>query len=252
MQTEMRERFADLWEKHFPKSELPIAFYCTDEGPAEGAGKAGGLAACVIANLPRARKGEALWLDTEAIGCPGGRRYLGFSQELRPGFEHFLSCGVPGVMAGERYKKTPELVKELMRQQPPMQAPARWIVFKRWDKLGEADEPAAVVFLARPDVLSGLFTLANFDASDPQAVIAPFCAGCASIVQYPYVEGRSTRPRAVLGMFDVSARPYVPAETLSFAAPWPLFERMVANMEESFLITDSWKKVRARMAKVGE
>jgi hypothetical protein len=34
--------------------------------------------------------------------------------------------------------------------------------------------------------------------------------------------------------------------------PWPLFERMVANMEESFLATDSWKKVRARMAKAGE
>jgi hypothetical protein len=96
-------------------------------------------------------------------------------------------------------------------------------------------------------VLSGLFTLAGFDSADPLGVIAPFCAGCAAIVQYPYLEGRSERPRAVLGMFDVSARPYVPAETLSFTVPWPLFLRMVDNAAESFLITDSWKKVRSRL-----
>jgi hypothetical protein len=42
MQTEMRERFVNLWDKHFPKSELPIAFYYTDEGPAERACVGGG------------------------------------------------------------------------------------------------------------------------------------------------------------------------------------------------------------------
>ncbi len=48
-------------------------------------------------------------------------------------------------------------------------------------------------------------------------------------------------------MFDVSARPCVPAGTLSFTAPLPLFERMVANMDERFLITESWDKVRKRI-----
>lgn len=246
MKTERRDRFIALWQEYFPNAELPLAFYYTDEGPGKKAGGGRGTP-CVIAHLARAMKGEPLWLDAETIGCPGGRRYLGFAQELMPGFEHFLSCGIPGKMPSERYKKSPELVTELMKHQPPMAAPARWIVFKRWDTLGEADEPLAVVFLARPDVLSGLFTLANFDAPDQYAVIAPFCAGCGSIVQYPYQEGRSDRPRAVLGMFDVSARPFVPAGTLSFAAPWPLFARMVDNMKESFLITESWNKVRARM-----
>ena len=249
MQTEWRDGFTALWEKYFPNTELPLAFYYTDEGPREEEDQVRGLARCVIGNLPRAMKGRPLYLGTATIGCPGGRRYLGFSQELMPGFEHFLSCGIPGKMAGERYKKSPDLVMELMKHHPPMEAPAQWIVFKRWDVLGAEDQPAAVIFLARPDTLSGLFTLANFDAADPYAVIAPFCAGCASIVQYPYLEGRSARPRAVLGMFDVSARPFVPADTLSFAVPWPLFTRMVANMEESFLITDSWKKVRARMSR---
>jgi hypothetical protein len=249
MQTGLRERFTDLWHKSFPGAELPFVFYYTPDGPAEKSASAKGMGPCVIAHLGRVRQGETLHFDTESIGCPGGRRYLGFAQGLRPGFEHFLSCGIPGKMPGERYKKTPELVLELMKQQTPMVAPAQWIVFKRWDALGDADQPEAVIFLAPPDVLSGLFTLANFDVPDAWGVIAPFSAGCGSIVQYPYQEGKSERPRAVLGMFDVSARMFVPPDTLSFAVPWAMFVRMVENMKESFLITDSWAKVRGRMAR---
>jgi hypothetical protein len=96
-------------------------------------------------------------------------------------------------------------------------------------------------------VLSGLFTLASFDEPEPYGVIAPFCAGCGSIVDIPYRETKSEQPCAVLGMFDVSARPYVPAGVLTFAIPWPKFVRMVDNMEESFLITKSWNKVRNRI-----
>ena len=53
--------------------------------------------------------------------------------------------------------------------------------------------------------------------------------------------------RSVLGMFDVSARPWVQKDLLSFAVPMNKFARMVDNMEESFLITPSWARVRARI-----
>jgi hypothetical protein len=66
-------------------------------------------------------------------------------------------------------------------------------------------------------------------------------------VQYPYLERDAERPRAVLGMFDVSARPFVPGSTLTFAAPMNRFIRMIENMDESFLITQSWSKVRKRI-----
>jgi len=104
-----------------------------------------------------------------------------------------------------------------------------------------------IIFFATPDVLSGLFTLANFDAPQPNGVIAPFGAGCATIVDYPYKELKSSEPRAVLGMFDVSARPCVPSTVLTFAVPWPKYVRMVDNMRESFLVTKSWNKVIMRM-----
>jgi hypothetical protein len=51
----------------------------------------------------------------------------------------------------------------------------------------------------------------------------------------------------VFGMFDVSARPCVPGGVLTFALPWPKFVRMMEDVEESFLITESWHKVQARI-----
>jgi hypothetical protein len=104
-----------------------------------------------------------------------------------------------------------------------------------------------VIFFAEPDVLSGLFTLASFDEAGHNTVIAPFGSGCASIVQYPFMEVKEPQPRCVIGMFDVSARPFVPDNALTFSAPMSKFNRMVNNMEESFLITPSWKKVQKRI-----
>jgi hypothetical protein len=68
-------------------------------------------------------------------------------------------------------------------------------------------------------------------------------------VLYPFLEKDSARPRAVIGLFDPSARPYIPENTLSFSVPMPKFQRMVRNMEESFLTTNSWKAVQKRIQK---
>jgi hypothetical protein len=105
-----------------------------------------------------------------------------------------------------------------------------------------------VIFTAAPDVLAGLYTLANYDRPDPHGVVAPMGSGCASILQYPLEETNSTNPRCVLGMFDVSARPRVPATTLTLAAPMRRIEEMALNMDESFLITASWQAVRNRLS----
>jgi uncharacterized protein (DUF169 family) len=249
MNMERKKKFMGLWDTYFGASELPITFYYTDqEGCAEMV-KAPSGHQCFIGTLAKVRKGTALCFDVSSIGCFGGKRYLGFTGALMPKFEYFLSCGIPGKLEGERYKKSPDLVKESMKRMPAFKAPARFIVCKRWDMLEEKDEPAVAVFFAKPDVLSGLFTLANYDEVEQNGVIAPFGAGCGSIVMYPYLERDTQRPRAVLGMFDVSARPFVSKELLTFAVPMNKFDRMIDNMDESFLITPSWAKVRKRIAK---
>jgi hypothetical protein len=248
MEGTFRTEFTRKWNRYFPGADLPIGFYYTDvkEGsmPKPPAGHR-----CIIGDLASVRKGDTRCFDVRTIGCGGGRRYLGFEDVQAPDFEYFLSYGIPGKLEGERYKKSPALVKEVMKKQVLFKAPARYIVFKRWDAMEERDEPLVIIFFAPPDVLSGLFTLANYDETEPNKVIAPFGAGCGTIVYHPYRELESERPCAVLGMFDVSARPFVPPEVLTFAVPWPKFVRMAGNMEESFLITKSWDRVRRRIKK---
>lgn len=247
MDMELKERFTHLWKKYFNNAELPITFYYTDEeGRAEPV-EPGSTSRCMIGPLSKVRKGNSLCFDAGTVACFGGKRYLGFSQEIMPDFEYFLSCGVPGKLEGERYKKSPELVKELMKSYPEFRTPSRFIVFKRWDMLDESDNPEVVIFFAKPDVLSGIFTLSNFDEPDPDGVIAPMGSGCGTAVMFPYLEKDKERPRGVIGMFDISARPFVPGNMLTFAVPMKKFTRMIENMEESFLITDSWKKVQERI-----
>ncbi len=247
MDMALKDALISLWQERFNGVELPIVFYYTDqEGLAERAG-AGTLPRCLIAALADVRKGRSLCFDAETIGCPGGRRYAGFAERLMPNFEFFLSCGIPGQMKGERYKKSPELVREVMRLAPAFAAPHRFLVFKRWDRLEQTDEPQVAVFFASPDVLAGLFTLANFDEADPNGVFAPFGAGCSSIIQYPYLEAKSSHPRGVIGLFDISARPFVPPDVLTFSVPMNKLTRMTGNAGESFLITESWRRVQERI-----
>jgi hypothetical protein len=249
MDMEVKAKFERLWEKYFDGAEMPVCFYYSNEVPPRTyVPKPPTGQRCVIGDLVKARAGKNIALNADVIGCGGGKRYLGFARELRPEFEYFLSYGIPGKMEGERYKKSPELVREALRMLPSFTAPGRFIIFKRWDRLTEPDYPEVVVFFARPDVLSGVFTLANFDEPEANGVFSPFGSGCATIVQYPFLEKESERPRAVIGMLDVSARPCVPTDVITIAVPMKKFIPMVENMEESFLVTDSWRKVKKRIA----
>jgi len=246
METGLKDRFLGLWKKYFGNEELPITFFYSDEnGGAEYAAKPTGRS-CLICELKKVRNGMSLVFNADTVTCGGGKRYLGYADNIRPGFEYFLSCGNES-MEGERYIRTPDMVNELMKNMPSISMKGKNIVFKRWDKLDEGDNPDVVIFFARADVLSGLFTLANFDQAEPNGTITPFGAGCGSIVLYPYLESKKERARAVIGMFDPSARPCVPADILTFAVPMKRFERMIGYMEESFLITDTWVKVRKRI-----
>jgi uncharacterized protein (DUF169 family) len=245
----MYKKFIELWKKYFNDAELPITFYYTDEeGHAELA-KPDPSNRCLIEALSSVRHGKSYSFDTNSIGCFGGKWWVGFSEKIvpRPNFEYFLSCGIPGKLEGERYKKSPEIVLEIMKKVHVLKAPARYIVFKRWDKLEESDNPEVVIFFTQPDVLSGLFTLANFDCTELNGVITPMSSGCGSIVHHPYLEKDKEKPRGIIGMFDPSARPYVHENELTFAIPIKRFLTMIDNMEESFLITKSWNEVRQRI-----
>ncbi len=114
-----KKKFIRLWKLYFDAAELPVAFYYSDREGSAKLVKHPSAHQRVIAVLSQARKGKSICFGAESIGCGGGSRYLGFTADLRPNFEYFLSCGIPGELEGERYKKSPELVKEVMKRMPP-------------------------------------------------------------------------------------------------------------------------------------
>ncbi len=248
MDLKIRDNFLEKWQKYFNNSELPICFYFSDDlNEAELPKRSGSEHICLICELSKVRSGKSMAFSAETISCPGGRRYSGFSKRLMPDFRYFLSCGIPGKLKGERYKKTPAIVDKLLENMPDMQTKRKYIIFKRIDKLSDTDEPDVVIFFSKPDVFSGLFTLAGFDEFNQYSVVAPFGAGCATIIQIPYLENFKDEQKCVIGMFDVSARPCVPENVLTFSVPFKKFINMVDNMDESFLITESWKIVQKRI-----
>jgi uncharacterized protein (DUF169 family) len=248
MDINIRDRFIELWKKYFNNTELPITFYYSDSlNGAKEANKPGGHS-CMICDLSKVRKGESLGFTQSNIGCGGGQKYSGFSDQLKPGFEYFLSCGKPG-MEGERYKKDPETVRLMLENMPELYKKDKVMIFKRWDELTEDDEPEVAIFFNKPDVISGLFMLANYDFVGNSGAISPFSSGCGSIILYPYMEKDKEKPRSIIGMFDPSARPCVKENEMTFATPVKRLVQMMDFFEESFLITNTWDTMNKRIGK---
>lgn len=248
MDLKRRDHFTELWKRYFGDTELPLAgYYSSSDGGAKIVPEPSGHS-CLIAQLMAARKGQPLCFRPESVNCGGGKRYLGFADQINERFACFLSNGEDGGFC-ERYKQSPVLVERLLANIPRLPIAGENLIFKRWDKLDERDEPQFVIFFVNPDVLSGLFTLARFDNNDEDAVIAPFGAGCTSIVYYPYREYIEKGKRAIIGMFDPSARKCAKANILSFALSIDRLWEIMSEMEESFLTTPTWSVIRKRLDK---
>ena len=150
-----------------------------------------------------------------------------------------------------RKKKLCKAYQEFFAKMKPRTAPATYCVFKPIDQFQSEEKPEVVIFFAPPDILSGLFTLTNYALENTDAVYAPFASGCGTILTRPLKEAEKDQPRAVLGMFDVSARPMVEKDVLTFAMPYSVFLKLLDNVSGSFLETESWKKVLQRINKYG-
>lgn len=85
-------------------AELPLVFWYSDilEGTAEK------INGCFFKGMKTVREGGTISLNAENIGCGGGKFYTGFTEmpERVPTF----------VSLKERYKQTPEMVIEFIRQ----------------------------------------------------------------------------------------------------------------------------------------
>ena len=260
----------------------PVAILWTDEKPDGAREFKEGKWGCVMWMLAGAAKGKTAVFSEETYGCWGGGVGLGFGNQYVkfPGgpdcFNYFLSTGndeweqgrdvssqVAGYMTkdtledfreGERYLKTPELVEDFVKNLPMMESPARYTVFKPLSQInGEREKVETVVFLASPDQLSALVILANYGRKGNENVIIPYAAGCQTIGIYPQREARSEKPRAVVGLTDISAREnlkkQLDRDLFSFVVPWRMFLEMEGDVEGSFLQRRTWKALSGENTK---
>ena len=257
----------------------PVALLWSDEKPEGAMQFSEGKWGCVMWLAVSAARGKPAVADRKTFGCVGGGVGLGFGNQYlnfpggEEGFCHFLSSGNaarPGgpelaeqikpfmtkeshdnFLHGERYIKSPELVSKFVHALPMTDVPGTYVVFKPLSMVNLTEEkPQAIIFFANPDQLSALTVLANYGRGDNENVIMPYAAGCQTIGIYPYRETKSARPRAVVGLTDLSARVYARKQLgdphlMTFAVPLALFEEMEQNVPGSFLERHTWQSLLA-------
>jgi hypothetical protein len=227
--------------------EPPLAVFYTDERPAEGFTPCDERQACIFAHLRRLRKhGGSAFFDAEHTSCGGAGFFLGF-REPWPGQPYFVSTGIPGQMEGERYIKTPELAMRFQEETKPLPATGKYCVFKRLPDLAEGEQAEVVIFFAPPDVLSGLMGLTSFASENFEAVRAPMSSGCGAAVSWARREALSDNPKAILGGFDPSVRPFLDPDTLLLSMPAKLLQAILRDAPDSFLIAHAWGLLRKRV-----
>lgn len=152
-------------------------------------------------------------------------------------------------LKGERYVKSAEDTRRFVQTLPIQDIPAKFVVVKPLDKVdADKEETKSVTFFVDPDRLSALVILANYPRPEDENVVIPWAAGCQVMGIFAYKELAREHPRALVGMTDISARKNVRAtlgeHTLSFTAPWPLFQEMERNVEGSFLQRSTWSALQ--------
>lgn len=233
-------------------TEQPIAVLLSNEKPENAMEAQVGKRACVVPFILAAARGKTVVLERDTVGCPGGKVGLGFGKYVNypDGIEYFLSTGKPGVFEGECYKKTPTLATEFIETMPYRDIPFSYVIFKPLAQaLAQQENPALVIFYVNVNQLSALTVLANYGRQGRESVTIPFAAGCQSVVLLPLVEAEREEPRAVVGMADITVRPMLALDKVSFTVPFSMFEEMEQNAAQSFLGKGLWDKVIKRMEK---
>jgi uncharacterized protein (DUF169 family) len=252
----------------------PVALIWSDEKPAKAVQFQEGKWGCIMWLAASAAKGKAAACDRKTFGCFGGGVGMGFGDQYVnfPGgkecFCHFLSAGneqweqgqqaaekvkpflrkeaYDNFVSGERYIKTPQRVHQFIENLPIIDIPTEYVIFKPLaDVDPDQETPRVIVFFTDPDQLSAMVVLANYDRPDNQNVIIPYAAGCQTIGIYPYREAQTKRPRAVVGLTDLSARVYIRKQLegslMTFTVPLAMFKEMESNVAGSFLERPTWQ-----------
>jgi len=243
MDTSLKQTMVDKWNQYFPQTEMPIAVFYSDHqcgatyAPAPPQNKRGYV--CLFAQLTRLHHGTALAFDAENIGCWGALRNL-FGGPYQEDVTVNLLVNI------EKFKVDREQTNLLHQINPVAHPTGRYVIFKPLDQLTPDDTPIIYCIFAKPDAISALHTLASFDNTRIDNVIVPFGSGCEQMLTFAFDEASKDNPRAILGGMDTAMRACIKSDLLTFSVAASTLERMVANMDKSFLTTYIWQPLKNR------
>jgi uncharacterized protein (DUF169 family) len=202
---------------------------------------------CIVPLILKASTGVALVVSEESTGWPCSAFYLGFQDTIFEGIEYFLSNKDDFWRPCERFIQNPALAKAFVDNVQAVKPDKKYMVIKPLEDFKPEEEPESVLFFVNADQLSALVFLTHFDApGSMDRVVAPFASACMALVTLPLKWARSGEQKAVMGLFDISARTRTPKDLLSFAMPYAFLKKLAVLLPESFLTTENWGTVKAR------
>lgn len=229
--------FIELYRNYFgDKPALPIAVLYSSEP----LGVVQNIPGCLFKQFHLANKGTTVSFSPENLHCGGGKLYTGLGPTPN-GVYSFVSNI-------EKYKYDPSVAKASIDLIDAQISVKKYINFIRVDHLNDFAEAEGLIFLVTPDVLSGLFTWANYDVENLNAVLSPWGSGCSTTVTSLVNENRKKGKYCFIGLLDVSARPYFKSDILSFSIPMSRFFEMQQTLSKCCVAgSPAWEKLKKRI-----
>jgi hypothetical protein len=267
--------------RHLQPEFSPVAVVWSDSIPDDALQFKEGRFGCVLFLFAEAsRRGRVAGGSRKTIVCNGGRAALGLgfdfdvSEEQLDRYSAVFSKGLrsaidedayrarmeesprawrPMLEYGERRHRDAELAKEwILKELPRYEAPCEYVLFKPLAHTDPDEDIRAVIFPVNPVELAGLVMLAGSVMPGADPVRAPQGPACTSLGAFPYAEGNSPTPRAVLGMTDIDGREAMRKrfrdDVVTLTLPMPLFQRLEKEADDCVFQLPSWQALVERKA----
>ncbi|MBN2002642.1 MAG: DUF169 domain-containing protein [Anaerolineae bacterium] len=198
-----------------------------------------GTRVCVFAFFQAWGAGKTLHLTRDNTGCGGASHWLwDRPTRSREEFVRFL-------VDAEGLKADHALMHQWLDASRPYQPTYDHLLIGPL-RAGQEAYLKTITVYVNPDQLSLLLTGAQYHAApdDPAPTIAPFGSGCMQLL--PLFSDLNA-PQAIIGGTDIAMRQYLPPDVLAFTLTPPLWARLCALDEGSFLHKPFWQRLqRAR------
>jgi len=243
---EIKDLAVSLKEK-LSLGKFPIGMYFSETRPENAIGFKSKGNGCILPLIYKAAQGKTIAIDQDSTGWNCSAFYLGYQDWIFDGIECFLSDGVVNGREGERFIKTSKQAKTFVEYYQPKTLNTKVTVFKPLSEFEAHEKPELVIFFVNADELSALVYLLHFNSPESEdRIVTRFISGCGSVVTLPMKLKNEGKMQAVWGMHDISVRRRLPKELMTLTMPYDLLVEITKDIDETFIITESWKAIKVR------